>query len=457
VTIVPPNLPNELLSTLDGLPGYDAAAFEAVHAAAAPPTSIRINPAKPPAVLPTGATPVPWSSFGYYLETRPSFTFDPLFHAGCYYVQEASGMFLEAAIRQTVDLTKPQKVLDCCAAPGGKSTLLQSLLTPDSLLVSNEVIRSRVTILQENMIKWGAANTIVTNNDPRDFQNLENYFDIIVVDAPCSGSGLFRRDPEAIDEWSPANVQLCWQRQQRILADCWPALRHDGILIYSTCSYSREEDEDVLDWLVKELNATPCRLQLEPEWNVVETNTGKDAYGYRFFPHRLKGEGFFIACLRKTDGAPFTPPRRLNNPEKPGKKEQEALANWIKPDAGLSFFQHQEQVHAIPANLLADVAILQSTCYLKEAGIMLGQLSKKDLIPDHHLAMSAITHPSIPTQAVNREEALHYLRKEDWHFDIARTGWTLVQYEQCNLGWIKVLPRRSNNYYPKEWRIIKRE
>ena len=174
-------------------------------------------------------TAIPWTDCGYYLESRPSFTFDPLFHAGCYYVQEASSMFLEQALKQTVDLSKPIKILDLCASPGGKSTHIQSLISKDSLLVSNDVIRSRANVLKDNIIKWGCENVVVTNNDPKDFAKLENYFDVIVVDAPCSGSGLFRRDPTAIEEWSENNVQLCSQRQQRILADVWPTLKKDGI------------------------------------------------------------------------------------------------------------------------------------------------------------------------------------------------------------------------------------
>lgn len=455
--IVPSLLPNQLLSSLEGLPGFDAAAFAAVHAAGDAPTSIRINPAKPPTKMPALTTPVPWSSFGYYLDTRPSFTLDPLFHAGAYYVQEASSMFLEQAFRQTVDLTKAQRVLDCCAAPGGKSTLIQSLLSPDSLLVSNEVIKSRVSILQENMIKWGAANTVATNNDPRDFQRLENYFDVIVVDAPCSGSGLFRREPEAIEEWSAANVGLCWQRQQRILAGCWPALRKDGILIYSTCSYSREEDEDVLDWMVTEFDANSCRLQTDSEWNIIETTGKYGGYGYRFYPHRLKGEGFFIAAVRKNDGADFTTPRRLNQPEKPAKKDQEMIRHWIQPANPLGFFTHQEQIHAVPETRLTDLAVLQSALYLKEAGITIGHAAAKDFIPHHHLAMSTMVHPDVPVLPVDRDQALQYLRKEELHPNSAHRGWTLVQYEDRNLGWIKALPQRANNYYPKEWRILKRE
>ncbi len=212
---MPTHLPKEFLSSLESLPGYDATAFAAVHASGDQVTSIRLNPAKLLNLAPDNDASawllraglhsdsnVPWSSYGYYLGPRPFFTYDPLLHAGVYYVQEASSMFLEQALLQTTDLSGPLRVLDLCAAPGGKSTLLQSLLSPDSLLVSNEVIRNRVSVLRENSIKWGGANTVITSNDPQDFSILENYFDVLVVDAPCSGSGLFRRDPEAVAEWS---------------------------------------------------------------------------------------------------------------------------------------------------------------------------------------------------------------------------------------------------------------
>jgi 16S rRNA C967 or C1407 C5-methylase (RsmB/RsmF family)/NOL1/NOP2/fmu family ribosome biogenesis protein len=450
-------LPIELLASLEGLPGYDADAFNAIHASGRQVVSIRLNPAKPPNMLPAGATRIPWSSEGYYLPERPSFTFDPLFHAGAYYVQEASSMFLEQAMRQTLDLGSRLRVLDLCGAPGGKSTLIQSLLSPESLLVTNETIRNRVNVLRENIAKWGSANTIVTSNDPRDFARLENFFDCIVVDAPCSGSGLFRRDPEAVVEWSPANVQLCSQRQQRILADCWPALRQDGILIYSTCSYSREEDEDILQWLTTNLEAETCRLQVQPEWNIVETGSDNGARGYRFYPDRLEGEGFFIACLRKKDGGGFTPPRKLNAPERVSKKEEGLLRSWVREGAALSFFRHQEQLHALPESLVSEMPVLQTACYLKKAGVTMGMPSATAFIPEHDLAISTIVHPDLPAIPLSLENSLRYLRKEDLHPETALRGWTLVQFAGHNLGWIKVLPNRSNNYYPKEWRILKRE
>lgn len=229
-------LPEELLESLKSIESFDQEAFEKIHASGEQITSIRINPKKFSIenLKFKIENKIPWTQYGIYLLQRPSFTFDPLFHAGCYYVQEASSMFLEQALKQAVDLSKPVKVLDLCAAPGGKSTHIQSLIPKDSLLVSNEVIQSRVPVLKDNIIKWGTENVVVTRNDPKDFSRLENYFDVILIDAPCSGSGLFRREPEAIEEWSLNNVKLCSLRQQRIVADVFPALKKgwDTYLLY---------------------------------------------------------------------------------------------------------------------------------------------------------------------------------------------------------------------------------
>jgi len=471
------------LSSLEGVAGFDAASFEAVHASGRQVTSVRLNPAKwqgggdvsgvrrgdedssgawrGDAGMQVQMKKIPWSSWGYYLSERPSFTFDPLFHAGAYYVQEASSMYLEQALRQTVELSRPLKVLDLCAAPGGKSTLIQSILPEDSLLVSNEVIRSRAGVLQENMIKWGAAGVVVTNNDPADLGRLENYFDVIVVDAPCSGSGLFRREPEAIEEWSPDNVQLCHQRQQRILSDIWPALRKDGVLIYSTCSYSKEEDEEILDWMITALGATSCQLQVDPAWHIVESQSEKGGYGYRFYPDKLEGEGFFIAAVRKEEGDTFTYPKsKRQGIEKLSRKDVEELKGWVKEVEALSFFRHEDMIRALPAALMEDLSYLQSFCYLKKAGVLLGKPSVKEFIPEHELAMSTMIGEQLSAVELSREEAIGYLRKDELRMAGDKLqgarGWTLVRYQGQNLGWIKVLPNRINNYYPKEWRILKR-
>jgi 16S rRNA C967 or C1407 C5-methylase (RsmB/RsmF family)/NOL1/NOP2/fmu family ribosome biogenesis protein len=459
-------VPEKLLQSLEGIRGFNKETFVQVHDSSSQVTAIRLNPFKVNddlrknfAIEAGSAVAVPWSSHSYYLPSRPSFTFDPLFHAGCYYVQEASGMFVEQALRQTTDLSKPLRVLDLCAAPGGKSTLIQSLISKDSLLVSNEVIKSRAAILQENMVKWGAPNVIITNNDPRDFSNLENYFDIIVIDAPCSGSGLFRRDPEAVKEWSEENVQLCSLRQQRILADAWPALKQGGILVYSTCSYSKQEDEDILDWMAGEFLVDSFQLTVDRSWKIIETISSKNSFfGYRFYPDKLKGEGFFIAALQKKDGTNFSYPKtKKQTIEKLNNKEILCMKPWINQKEGLSFFKHHDLIHAFPAGMAENLAFIQSRLYLKKAGTLAGKIAAGELIPDHELALSIIINPGIPSVSLSKEEAIQYLRKEELKKETTLKGWALAQYENQNLGWMKILQNRINNYYPKEWRILKRE
>lgn len=452
-------LPKELLSSLEGLPGYDGQAFTQVHASGQQITSVRINPAKSFDIHRHTFevdSQIPWTSNGYYLKQRPSFTLDPLLHAGAYYVQEASSMFLEQALRQTADMSQSLKVLDLCAAPGGKSTLIQSVISNESLLVTNEVIKTRASILAENITKWGAENVIVTNNDPKDFARLENYFDIIVIDAPCSGSGLFRRDADAIGEWSEANVQLCSQRQQRIIADVLPALKQGGILIYSTCSYSKDEDEAIADWMIDEFSMKSLRLSTKPDWNIVESTSDKNnAYGYRFYPDKVKGEGFFIACMEKqeSEGGEVAYPKK-SKLEKLSKNEVAIAEQWVK-DETVAILKWKELALAVPARFVQDLDLLQQSLYIKQAGVALGQITVKELIPEHALAISNLLSNNIPAVDVTLEEALQYLRKADLKLDTVIKGWAVLQYKNRNLGWVKLLPNRLNNYYPKEWRILK--
>ena len=455
-------LPPDLLISLQTLKGFDEDSFKEVHQSGEQITSVRLNPKKifniQYSIFNDQLEKVQWNSQGYYLSERPSFTSDPLFHSGAYYVQEASSMFLEEAIKQTCDLSQPLRVLDLCAAPGGKSTLIQSIISENSLLVSNEIIKTRVTILSENITKWGAANVVVTNNDPTNFQRLPEFFDLVVIDAPCSGSGLFRKDPDAIDEWSLNNVNLCNQRQQRILADILPALKPGGILIYSTCSYSASEDEEICDWLVSSIQypASSIQLQLKTEWNIIETNSPEhNAHGYRFYPDKLKGEGFFIAAFKKPGTAMNEKTGRLKN--KPVLLSQPDLA-IIKPYFNnieeLSFFKWQEEIIAVPSSILNDIFLLQSALYIKKAGIKIGTIIRNELIPDHEFALSNLVADSVASIDVDIEEALQYLRRQDLFIDTTLKGWVLIKYQQAVLGWVKILPNRINNYYPKGWRIL---
>jgi len=451
-------LPTSFIESIQHCKGFDQPAFEAVHASGETVTSIRVNSTKLNSNIPfdiDAANKVPWSSDGFYLNERPSFTADPLFHAGAYYVQDASSMFLEEAVKQSVDLSQPLRVLDLCAAPGGKSTLLLSIISKESLLVSNEVIKSRAAILVENISKWGAANTIVTNNDPKDFQRLENYFDVIVIDAPCSGSGLFRKDAAAIEEWSEQNVILCSHRQQRILADVMPALKTDGILIYSTCSYSAAEDEAIADWLVEEFEMGNIRLTITNDWGIVETaSEKKQALGYRFYPDKVKGEGFFIAAFRKKENSSDGFHSTKNKLEKLSKKEGEVVSSYLQSSNDYFFFKQNNTTIAFPKIFEEDLLLIQQHLYIKKAGVKLGSIIREELIPEHELAVSNIISKALPAVEVDKETALQYLRRQDIKLDTAHKGWMLITYQQQHLGWIKVLQGRINNYYPKEWRIL---
>ena len=452
-------LPPALLASLKTVPGFNENEFVQVHQSGEQITSIRFNPKKifnnPYSVFNIQEA-IPWSTNGWYLKERPSFTIDPLFHAGAYYVQEASSMFLEQAVRQTCNLSDPLKVLDLCAAPGGKSTLLQSVISPESLLVSNEVIRARVNILSENITKWGAANVIVTNNDPKDFQRLPQYFDLIIVDAPCSGSGLFRKDRDAICEWSPANVAMCSQRQQRILADVLPALKPGGILIYSTCSYSFEEDEAIADWLTRNFFMKNISLAIEPEWKITETISPQQfCKGYRFYPDKVKGEGFFIAVFKKEDDNNLSQEiTTKNKADQVNKAEMQLLLPMIRNAEFYSFFKWKEDILCIPAVLLNDVLKLQSVLYLKKAGIRLGNIIRNELIPHHEFALSNLFSEKVCSFEVDLTTSLQYLRRNEITIKTGKTGWAIITYKSLPLGWIKILPARINNYYPKEWRIL---
>lgn len=454
-------LPQQFIQSIANVQGFDKETFEAVHAVEEQITSIRINSAKNrDTKLPIADSAinnlksVSWCANGYYLAQRPSFTLDPAFHAGAYYVQEASSMFLWQAMQQIFANNTAQKVLDVCAAPGGKSSLLSSFFT-NGLVVSNEVIKSRAAVLVENMTKWGTDNTIVTNNDPKDFAVLGAYFDAIVIDAPCSGSGMFRKDAAAADEWSLNNVALCSQRQQRIVADVYECLKEDGVLIYSTCSYSKEEDEDIADWIINTLGATSIQLEIQQEWNIIETQSDEHkAFGYRFYPNKLQGEGFFIAAFRKN--VPGNEIKlKQHNIATPTKQEIQVLQSFVNVPEQYTFFKHNTEIRAISTEWINELKTLASYLYIKKAGICIGEVKGKDFVPHHELAVSTFNLSNIATVPLNKEQALQYLRRKEMTIELAIRGWALATYEGLGLGWMKVLPNRMNNYYPQEWRILK--
>jgi NOL1/NOP2/sun family putative RNA methylase len=415
-------------------------------------TSVRINPFKPSNLF-NSEEQVPWCENGRYLKERPSFTADPLFHAGCYYVQEASSMFLEQVLKHAVDLSENLKVLDLCAAPGGKSTLISSLLNKNSLLLANEIIKTRVPVLCDNLSKWGPQNTYVSNNDPYDFKRLEGYFDVIVADAPCSGSGMFRKDPAAINEWSENAVDLCSQRQKRILADVYPALKQNGTLIYSTCSYSKQENEEISDWLCEEFELSPIQIPLKPEWGIIETLSDKHkCFGYRFYPHKVKGEGFFIAAFRKNQ-LTASPHIKRAKENSVNQKSEDLIKRWLKQTGDIRIVNLNDEYFAIPALHEADLQYLQSNLYLKKSGIRIGKIMGKDLVPNHELAISLLAGSAIPEINLSREQSITYLKRDELRIETDIRGWAIMCFEGHPLGWAKILDNRLNNYFPKEIRI----
>lgn len=452
------HIPPALLQSLQQAAGFNKAAFCAAHHEPAVP-SYRINPFKNFGGISfhRRATPVPWCAQGFMLEERPQFIFDPVFHAGGYYVQEASSMFLEQAFRQHAPAA-PLCVLDLCAAPGGKTTHLLSLLPENSVLISNEVIKTRTGPLAENITKWGVNHVAVSQNDPADFAALPNTFDVVLADAPCSGSGLFRKDIAAAGEWSEANVQLCAQRQKRILADVWAALKPGGLFIYATCSYSPEENEDVCNWLMREFSPVPLTIATEPGWGITEVITAEKAHGYRFWPDKVKGEGFFLSCFRKNGeyGEPvyfgekkirsgfFTPL---------GKNEQAKLPGWVKLNDQL--FLQGEYIVALPERLVQLLQQVQPVLNLRLAGCTIGKLTPKEWIPDHALAMNTRSAGAEQVAELNLDNALRFLKKENFEPGCSAKGWYLARYGAYNLGWFKHLGNRVNNYYPAQQRILK--
>jgi 16S rRNA C967 or C1407 C5-methylase (RsmB/RsmF family)/NOL1/NOP2/fmu family ribosome biogenesis protein len=414
------------------------------------PVSIRINPYKWNK-RPLIADSVPWCKNGYYLGIRPSYTFDPLFHSGCYYPQEASGMFLEEVVRQAAGPMENFRVLDLCGAPGGKSTLLSDIIGSDNFLVSNEVIRSRAVTLSETLTKWGSWNTLVTQNDPAVFGKLMGYFDIVLVDAPCSGEGMFRNDV-AVNEWSVENTSYCSERQKRILMDIWPALKENGLLIYSTCTFNPGENEENINWLVGKHEAECVRMNTTDFKGIIEIDL-QGIYGYGFYPDKVRGEGFFISVIRKKCKQARKPVRshRISG-LKPGKKDLEVvtgLTNFAKD----RLLRWGDEIFAVPCGMDDYIELYQNLKIVKP-GTKVFIVKKRDYLPTHELALSQqINKDAFHHEEINLSEAVSYLRRDNLPLNNTSKGWNILTYKGINLGFVNNIGHRVNNYFPVEWRI----
>ena len=343
------------------------------------PVSIRINSMKGTPAPKAGA-PVAWCESGFYLPERLSFTFDPLFHAGAYYVQEEIG------------------------------------------------------------------------------EALPHLFDVIVTDVPCSGEGMFRKDTDSTGEWSVDNVRLCASRGRRIIHDIWNALKPGGILIYSTCTYNTEEDEENIHYIIEELGAEALPIPTQEEWQITGALRFEHPV-YRFFPHKTRGEGFFLAALRKAEGEI----EEIRVKSK-GKKERGKAAPSIPQEARLflsdetsfslewngSFLRAYPKAHSDLFSL-----INAKPLRVLSAGICLGEAKGKDFIPSQELALStALTPNAFPSVELEWEDAIKFLKKEALVLPSGiDKGYVLVRYQRLPLGFVKNLGNRANNLYPQEWRI----
>ncbi|WP_315326877.1 hypothetical protein [Prevotella pallens] len=386
------------------------------------PVSIRINPFKTNKTTQVADNFVPthvaWCAEGFYLNSRPNFTFDPLFHAGAYYVQEASSMFLSHVLRHLIN--KPVALLDLCAAPGGKTTCARTAISDGSIVFSNEPINKRAQILAENIQKFGHSDVVVTNNYPRDYKKTKLSFDVIVADVPCSGEGMFRKDPQAIAEWSEQNVENCWKLQRSIIADIWDNLKPGGLLIYSTCTFNAHENEENVAWILNEYDAQLLEVPTEKTWNItgslINNPLGEDKPFpvYRFIPGFTQGEGLFMAIIKKG-----------------------GTSTNLEPNA--------EKL----------VAEANKKLKIMAHGVKQGIIKGKKIIPDHSLALAINgDRSSYLNVEIDYETAIKYLRHEAIMLSaVVPKGIVTLTYRGHAIGFANNLGNRANNLYPQEWRI----
>ena len=449
-------LPQEFVQQMCALLGEaEAGALCSALTDTPPAVSIRRNPTKGDVSF-AQSTPVPWCSDGCYLAERPSFTLDPRFHAGAYYVQEAASMFIEQAYRQIERDFTPTRLLDLCAAPGGKSTLWRSLLPDGALLVANEPIRQRAQILAENLTKWGHPDVVTTSAYPAEFAPLRGFFDVIAADVPCSGEGMFRKDEGARAEWSPAAVETCAARQRAILTDIWDCLREGGYLVYSTCTFNRAENEDNVRFVCQELGAEVVAVPIDEAWGIAPDTTAGGQAVYHFFPHRTQGEGLFLALLRKTGSAPAVREKKRTRSKETPVPDAAKLLAWLKTPTDFRLFRPiPETIAAVRTSLLDDVQRVAACVRTLTAGVLMGETKGRKFVPAHALALSTVlADTAFPRAELDGDTALRYLRREAVVLPPEQPrGHVLLCFEGLPLGWVNNLGTRANNLYPAEWRI----
>lgn len=420
-----------------------------------PEVSVRVNRSKS-AVAAPGLDPVSWCETGFYLAGRPRFTFDPAMHQGLYYVQDASSMAITASIGRIAELESGRalKYLDACAAPGGKTTAAIASLPPGSTVVANEYDYRRAAILAENVAKWGAPAVMVTRGDTARFSMLRDCFDVIAADVPCSGEGMMRKDGEAVDQWSPSLVAECVMRQREIVDNLWPALRPGGYLIYSTCTFNRRENEEMVDYICRELGGETIDTGL-CEFDGVSSAIGSEHHCCRFIPGRVRGEGLFLSVIRKDGDKMTAGPKSAKKPvttfSRPP-READKAASWL--DGDFELVMHGDRISALPSDMAKWMQTVGSWLDVITVGVPVATLKGRDLIPSQELALSAaLRKDAFPMAEVDYAVALAYLRREAVSVEAPR-GFVLLSWGGRPLGFVKNLGNRANNLYPAQWRIL---
>lgn len=421
------------------------------------PTSIRINREKwsaHNAFVSLDSLPgIRWCDDGFYLPERPRFAEIPQLYAGAFYVQEASSMAI-AATKELFDTDDPI-VLDLCAAPGGKSTLMRAIMPENGILISNEIIPNRAHILAENMTKWGHEKQVVTQSAPREWKHFVNFFDVVVVDAPCSGEGMFRKDMRARDEWSINQVDICVERQKDIIDAAWPLIKPGGFMVYSTCTFNQEENERQVEYIIDKYGGTPFQFQLDLP------NMGYSKYPcYRFMPHITNGEGLFLAAIQKGFLSDSSCVQKAKNEKFPKtlKPFDNEIKVWLVDNETEKYFgfEHNHFLHAIPQEMSSlHERLIKSNITILSEGIAVGEIKGKKWIPTTALVLNRkYKRNSLPECELTKLEAITYLKREAITLPASiEKGIVVVTYKGLPLGIINHLGNRSNNLYPTHWRI----
>lgn len=408
-------------------------------------TSVLLHPEKGMHLFPE-ATAVKWNALGRLLNDRPTFALDPFYHSGAYYPQESSSMFIHTLLAQCLPQKPGITALDVCASPGGKSIELSHYIGPQGRLISNEINKTRNAILRENLVRNGRPHFMVTAGGAEELHHAAAIADVVLVDAPCSGEGMFRKDPAARSHWSEENVQQCAIRQRDILEQLLPYMQEGALLIYSTCTFAPAENEGITQWLLEsgEWEAMHIDLSAYPE---VEAH----AHGYRFLPHRVPGEGFFVSIWKKTQLPQALPkPQRSFRPHfREATKKEAALLPAAFAESTV-VLDPENRVYLSPFDA-EELNRLARTCFITQPGACVGELIHQTFSPLHDLAFTSFAVACTPTHEVNAADALRFLRKEDLSTLPAAKGIHLVTYQGLGLGYIKALGHRANNYLPKEW------